>query len=178
MQSYGGVVRNLPKAPAREWPLIPAPECLVFDGKEWERVQLASMRALDRLSTLTAVEVPTVTADATRLGDALRQGQKELATLEVVAARSLQDNAVEEAQNASIRERIDALEADLRHYQDLKRLRDIGAELKLSVVTDGVQPVSRKLMMFCSRKRRQRHQCRSTKISNSYLGRYPRSLRC
>ncbi len=96
---------------------------------------MASMRALDRLSTLTAVEVPTVTADATRLGDALRQGQKELATLEVVAARSLQDNAVEEAQNASIRERIDALEADLRHYQDLKRLRDIGAELKLSVVT-------------------------------------------
>ena len=133
--ALGGVLRNVPRQPRSEWPLLPAPECLVFDGKEWEPIQLAEARIAARLKELSPLDVPTVTDDAARITEALRDAQKELATLEVAATRALQDNAVEEAQNGSIRERISALEADLQHYQDLKRLREIGSVLKLSVVT-------------------------------------------
>jgi len=133
--AFGGVLRNVPKLPRSEWPLVPPPECLIFDGKEWEPVQLAQLRAASRLKELSAVDVPNIADDAARITEALRAAQKELAALEVTATRALQDSAAEETQNASIRERIAALEADLQQYQDLKRLREIGAELKLSVVT-------------------------------------------
>jgi hypothetical protein len=130
----GGVVRNLPKSAPREWPLIPAPECLVFDGKNWERIQLAEIRMASRLEELSKVEVPTVSAAAARVSKTLQEAHKELRSLEASITVALRDSEIEEAQNSSLRERISALEADLQNYQDLKRLRDIGSELKLSVV--------------------------------------------
>jgi phage shock protein A len=131
----GGVIRNLPKEPVAKWPVVPAPECLVFDGKDWDRVQAAAVRAGTRLQELLRKEIPPVSAAVQRVADDLRNAQKHLATLEVMATRALRDNEVEEAQNASIRERIAALEADLQNYQDLKRLRDIGSDMKLTVAT-------------------------------------------
>ncbi|MFB3812674.1 MAG: hypothetical protein ACE14L_01070 [Terriglobales bacterium] len=133
--ALGAVVRNLPKAPVSEWPIVPAPECLVFDGKEWDRVQSATLHANARLMELQKTEVPIVSSASARVASDLRNAQKQLAALEVLAARALRDNEVEEAQNDSIRERISALEADLQNYQDVKRLRDIGSDLKLSVAT-------------------------------------------
>ena len=133
--TLGGVIRNLPKSPPSEWPFLPIPECLVFDGKEWQPIQPAMTTAAERLEKTSAVEVPKVTDDAQRITDALRNAQRELAALEVVGARARQDNSAEDDQNASIRERIAALGTDLQHYQDLKRLRDIGSELNLSVVS-------------------------------------------
>jgi hypothetical protein len=133
--AFGAVIRNIPPTPRVGWPLVPPPQCLVFDGKEWESVQLATTRVSDRLRELSAIEVPTISEDASRVTEALRAAQKELASLEVAMARANQDNEVEESQNGSIRERIRALEADLQNYQDLKRLRDIGSDLNLSVVT-------------------------------------------
>jgi predicted nucleic acid-binding Zn-ribbon protein len=133
--ALGAVVRNLPKVPVSEWPIVPAPECLVFDGKEWDRLQSATLHANARLLELQKTEVPMVSSASARVAGDLRNAQKQLAALEVLAARALRDNEVEEAQNASIRERISALEADLQNYQDLKRLRDIGSDLKLSVAT-------------------------------------------
>jgi hypothetical protein len=133
--TLGGVLRHVPQIPSSEWPLVPTPECLVFNGKEWDRVELAAKEAAVRLDAMASFEVPVVSEDAARVAEALRNAQSELARLEVVATMALQDNATEEAQNDSIRERIAALEADLQHYQDLKRLREIGSDLKLKVVT-------------------------------------------
>jgi hypothetical protein len=132
--AYGAVLRNIPRIPISEWPFVPAPVCLVFDGKEWQTVESASARTSERLKELLAAEIPTASEDASRITEALRLAQKELVGLELAASRASQDNEVEEAQNASIRERIAALGADLQNYQDLKRLRDIGSDLKLSIV--------------------------------------------
>lgn len=133
--AFGGVLRNLPRNPRAEWPLVPAPECLVFDGKEWEPTQAAHGRASGRLKELSTVEIPTISEDAARVTEALQSAQKELAVLEAALAQAMRDNEIEEAQNASIKERMAALETDLQNYQDLKRLRDIGSEMRLSVVT-------------------------------------------
>lgn len=133
--ALGGVIRNLPKVPASAWPLIPAPECLIFDGKDWAHVQTAIIRTKLRLDEISRKEVPIVSAAAERVAEELRIAQKELAALEVLAIRAARDNESEEAETLSIRERIMALEADQQNYQDLKRLRDIGSDLKLSVAT-------------------------------------------
>jgi hypothetical protein len=133
--ALGGVVRGLPREPVSEWPIVPAPECLVFDGKEWDRVQAAALRASARLQEISRKDIPPVSAVAQRVADDLRNAQKQLAAMEMMAARAVRDNEVEEAQNTSIRERIVALEGDLQNYQDLKRLRDIGSDLKLAVAT-------------------------------------------
>ena len=133
--ALGGVVRNLPRLPVSEWPLVPAPECIVFDGNEWERVQAATLRISSRLKDLSTEEVPVVSTAVDRVAEDLRSAQKQLTTLEVLAVRALRDNETEEAENSSIRERIAALEADQQNYQDLKRLRDIGSDLRLSIAT-------------------------------------------
>jgi hypothetical protein len=130
----GGILRNLPKSVPREWPLIPAPECLIFDGKNWERIQLAEVRMAVRAEELSKTEVPTVNAAAARVSRTLEEAQGERRTLEASITVALRDSEIEEAQNSSLRERIAALEVDLQNYQDLKRLRDIGSELKLRVV--------------------------------------------
>ena len=133
--ALGGVVRNLHRLPVSEWPLVPAPECIVFDGNEWERVQAATLRISSRLKDLSTEEVPVVSTAVDRVAEDLRSAQKQLTTLEVLAVRALRDNETEEAENSSIRERIAALEADQQNYQDLKRLRDIGSDLRLSIAT-------------------------------------------
>jgi hypothetical protein len=132
--ALGGVIKNLPKSPASSWPPVPAPECLVFNGREWESIQVAALRAGERLQELAKTEVPPVSEAAQRVSEALRKSQSQLAALEA-GSRAVRETEIEEAQNLSIRGRIGALESDLQRYQDLKRLRDIGSDLKLSVVT-------------------------------------------
>jgi hypothetical protein len=133
--ALGGVIKNLPKSPASTWPPVPAPECLVFNGKEWESIQVTALRAGERLQELAKAEVPPVGEAAQRVSAALQKSQSQLAALEAAGSRAMRETEIEEAQNLSIRVRIAALESDLQRYQDLKRLRDIGSDLKLSVVT-------------------------------------------
>jgi hypothetical protein len=131
----GGVLRNMPKSVPREWPPVPAPLCLMFDGKNWERVEVAELRMAARIDELAKVEVPTVIDAAERVTRSLEQAQSERRSLEASITLAGRDSEIEEAQNSSLRERIPALEVDLQNYQDLKRLRDIGSELTLSVVS-------------------------------------------
>lgn len=136
VRALGAIVRNVPRSAVSEWPVVPAPECLVFDGKEWEQIQSAILRIASRLEEVSKQAVPVVGEAVSRVADDLRNAEKQLSTLEVMAVRAMRDNDVEEEQNVSIRGRIGALEADQQKYQDLKRLRDIGSDLKLSVSTN------------------------------------------
>jgi hypothetical protein len=131
----GGVLRNVPRAVPQEWPMVPAPECLMSDGTKWETIQAVELSLMARLDALSKMEIPTVSAAADRINNELSIAQSELLSLELSVAAAVRDSEVEEAQNAAIRERIVALEEDLQNYQDLKRLRDIGSDLKLKVVS-------------------------------------------
>jgi TPR repeat protein len=65
----------------------------------------------------------------------LRDAQRELVTLEVLAARSIRDNSVEEELNVELRQRLASLQADRQTYLDLRRLHSIGADLALEVAS-------------------------------------------
>ncbi len=132
--ALGGIIRNLPRQPIKDWPPVPAPLCLVFDGAEWEGVTEAILRLSEKVRELSKKEIRIVSEAVASVTEALPKAQKQLSVLEIKASSVFRDAELEEAQNSSIRSHVAALETDLQNYQDLKRLRDIGSDLKLSVV--------------------------------------------
>jgi len=129
------IVKDLPAVPNDSWPLVPHPQVLVSNGTTWETV--ANMIAQDssRLQSMGSVEVPVVSAVSEKVAVQLRQTEQELVKTEIIAQKLFRDTEVETAQNESIRERLGALREDLQHFQDLKRLRDIGSDLNLHVAS-------------------------------------------
>ena len=130
----GGVLKGFPPTPISEWPPVPPPDCLVFDGEDWNGFAEAKAQSTRRLRELAAIAVPTISDDAKRITEQLNSTQREMTALELAANKAEYDTEVEQTQLASVRERISALQADLQNYKDLRRLREIGSELKLKVV--------------------------------------------
>jgi hypothetical protein len=131
--ALGAVVRNVPGSPRVQSHAGPQPDILIFRGNEWLSIHTAEQRDQDQLAAFTAEEIPTTSIDAPRITRELKTAQRELATFEVLAARALRDNSVEEEENGELRQRLATLQADRQSYQDLRRLRSIGADLTLSV---------------------------------------------
>jgi energy-coupling factor transporter ATP-binding protein EcfA2 len=129
----GGLPRRLPKTPTLHWPPVPSVECLAFNGKEWQAVSVASSMAKDRLAVLDARPIATAGEDAARNAEQLKIVQRELSVLEVLASSVSRDVETEAEQIESLDRRIEALSTDLQNYQDIRRLRQIGASVALSI---------------------------------------------
>lgn len=130
--ALGAVVRNVPASPS-VWPVTPSPDVLIFRANEWLSIHTAEQQDQEQLVLFALQEIPTTSVDAPRITSELKTAQRELATLEVLATRVTRDNSVEEEQNTELRERLATLQADRQSYQDLRRLRSIGADLTLNV---------------------------------------------
>ena len=133
--ALGSVVRGLPNAPRASWPGKLTTDVLIFRSNEWLSLFVAEQRDREQLAAFSAAEIPSTSADAPRIAVLLRDAQRELATLEVLAARSVRENSVEEEQNVGLRERLTNLQADRQSYQDLRRLHTIGSGLGLEVAS-------------------------------------------
>jgi hypothetical protein len=127
------VVNDMPQNPGGIWPLIPEPKLLISNGTTWETSTDLINQDTARLHSMDAAGVPTVSQVSEALTERLRESERELINAEIVGAKLSRDTEVEAAQNESIRQRMLALRDDLQHFQDLKRLRDIGSELPLHV---------------------------------------------
>lgn len=137
--ALGAVLRNFPSTPRAIWPPEPPPDVLMFRDNQWISTLVAEERDRQQLAVVAGQEVPSTNVDAPRIGRALRDSQRELSTLEVLSARAARDSSVEEEQNISLKERLNSLQADHQSYQDLRRLRSIGADLALQIA-DGHCP--------------------------------------
>lgn len=133
--ALGSVVRGLPPAPRASWPGKSMADVLIFRDNEWVSLGVAEEKDRQKLAALSAEEIPSTSADAPRITALLRDAQRELVTLEVLAARSIRDNSVEEEQNVELRQRLASLQADRQSYLDLRRLHSIGADLALEVAS-------------------------------------------
>ena len=129
------LVKDLATSPIENWPPVPFPRVLVSNGTVWENVSDVISNDTARLKTMTTVDVPTVSEVSEKVSSQLRQTEQELVNTEILASKLFRDSDVEVAQNESIRQRLGALREDLQHFQDLKRLRDIGSDLNLHVAT-------------------------------------------
>jgi hypothetical protein len=129
------IVKDLPSAPIESWPPVPLPRLLISNGTTWETVRGVIDQDTVRLKSMGAVEVPVVSEVSEKVSAQLRQTEQELVNTEIVATKLFRDTDVEMAQNESIRQRLMALREDLQHFQDLKRLHDIGSDLNLHVAT-------------------------------------------
>jgi predicted nucleic acid-binding Zn-ribbon protein len=78
--------------------------------------------------------IPTAANDTTRITAELKIAQRELASLEVLAASILREVEAEREQIESVDRRIHSLSVDLKNYQDVRRLKQIGANVSLSIV--------------------------------------------
>jgi hypothetical protein len=147
--ALGSVVRGLPNAPRASWPGKSTTDVLTFKSNEWLSLSVAEQKDREQLAALSAEETPSTSADAPRINALLRDAQRELATLEVLAARSIRDNSVEEEQNVELRQRLTNLQADRQSYQDLRRLHTIGADLALEEsLRSIVPPVTNRLKTY------------------------------
>ena len=127
----GAIIRNLPPEPRLEWPLVPAPACLVSTGTNWATIDSALQTTQTTLAEIAKTPVQTVTSDLSRVQRHLREKQKELAAYEVLFASAAKDTEVELAQNESIVKRLKSLNLDLQTYKDVRRLRDIGSTMDI-----------------------------------------------
>lgn len=129
----GGLLRRLPKSPIAYWPPTPTVECLVFDGREWQEVSAVTTSVKERLTVVTAQPVPTAGSDTGRITEQLKTAQRDLSSLEVLAASVAREIETEVAQIEALDTRVHALSIDLQNYQDVRRLRQIGASVSLKV---------------------------------------------
>ncbi len=131
--AFGSVVRGLPAAPRLSWSKGSTGDVLIFRENEWLTLSAAEEKDTTQLSLLVAKDIPSTSEDAPRITKLLADAQRELATVEVLTARSFRDDSAEEEQNAELRLRLASLKADRQSYRDLRRLHTIGAELSLDV---------------------------------------------
>ena len=131
--AFGSVVRGLPVGPRLSWSKGSTGDVLIFRENEWLTLSAAEEKDTTQLSLLVAKDIPSTSEDAPRITNLLADAQRELATVEVLTARSFRDDSAEEAQNAELRLRLASLKADRQSYRDLRRLHTIGAELSLDV---------------------------------------------
>ena len=129
------LVKDLPNSPIENWPPVPHPRLLMSNGATWETVSDIISQDTITLKKMASVEVPSVSEVGEKVSAQLRQTEQELVKTEIIAAKLSRDTEVELAQNESIRKRLAALREDLQHFQDLKRLRDIGSDLNLHVAS-------------------------------------------
>jgi hypothetical protein len=129
----GGIVKGIPMHPAPSWTESSSPTILMSEGPDWVQLDKVLENLSAEYGKLIQEEIPTVQASSDQLTKKLRELEGQLITYELVSARLFDDLQAEEAQNEQLAIRVNQLKADLKHFQDLRRLRELGSDVTPSL---------------------------------------------
>ena len=124
----GGLVNALPPDPIAAWPPDVAPGMLMSRSNHW--VPFSEYREVirKRLEVLNSESVPSAQEAQPRLKPELEESEGQLAEREH-AIRALLNKVENERDEAdALRQRITAVQDDLRKYKDVRRLRNLGSD--------------------------------------------------
>jgi hypothetical protein len=132
----GGLVRDLPRSPVADWPPAVPPQILI--PREGGFVTLDEMLSTSRreLKQLQEEEIPRVESISAELAEGLAMAEQEVLRLELFIERLAGELEADRTQVSSLEVRLQALEEDLRHNNDIIRLRTLGSELGLAIAKE------------------------------------------
>lgn len=129
-----GIVQNLPEDPTSIWPPTVSPKIMVYREQKWMSIEQNLSKDRGLLSDLEENEIPLIHAALEQNKEELKQYETELFERQLVASRLLEDIEVEKFNLTGTKNRLHALDEDLRHNKDVKRLRELGSVMKLNVL--------------------------------------------
>ncbi len=150
LQSFGGVMRNVPTDPNEEWPPNPEPFPEVYEAGQPLPLSVAIDSDKQILLRQQNEPIPTIDVAANEIQRTLDSTLAELSQAEAYSAETYEDIQLERANLSAIETRLPAVTENLDHNLGTKKLRDMGATQALSVVTGKCptcqQPVSDTLL--------------------------------
>lgn len=129
-----GIVQNLPEEPRSIWPPTVTPKLLVYREPAWISIEQSLSKDQGLLSDLEENEIPLINAALEQNKEELKHYETKLLEKQLGASRLLEDIEVEKFNFIGTKSRVTALEEDLRHNKDVKRLRELGSVMKLNVI--------------------------------------------
>ncbi len=125
------VLRAVPEVPQASWPPTPAPQALYSDGENWIELSHALQNLRDRQKQIVDEEIPRAEQVSQEVIADLRKAEERLAALTNRLDQSSSELVAERSHVNSIHKRLQALQDDLKDYQDLKRVLDRGGDVPL-----------------------------------------------
>lgn len=132
----GGVARDVPMAPISDWPPAAPPQILISKETAFTTLDQSLAEARAELKKLEQEEIPRVEQISLELAKELAAAEQEVLRLELFVERLGGDLEADRAQEASLEERLQALQEDLRHNRDIVRLRNLGSALQLATMKE------------------------------------------
>ena len=126
-KDVNGAVQDLPGQPVMSWPPQIPPRFSIARNESWVSASEAIERDQVRLHDLETEGIPKLQQVTVDVEEKLSAAQEQLAQKDFALRQLYETLQTETAQVASTEERIEALEEDLRRYQDLQRLQEFGS---------------------------------------------------
>ncbi|MFZ0662384.1 MAG: hypothetical protein WAM66_06795 [Acidobacteriaceae bacterium] len=124
----GGLVNALPAEPVSAWPPDVPPHMLMSRSNQWVPFTEYQQVIRERLETLVSATVPSAQAAKPRLQPELQDAEGQLAEREHAIRALLNKIETERDEADALRQRISAVQDDLRKYKDVRRLRKLGSD--------------------------------------------------
>lgn len=123
-----GMVRGIPREPVSSWPPEVPPTLSVMQRSEWVSLSTHLEGLRKRLAQLLAVVVPSAQAAGPRIRVELSEAEEQLSDRERVIGLLLDKIETDTAEAESLKQRIDAINDDLRKYKDVRKVRRLGSQ--------------------------------------------------
>lgn len=132
--SLNGAIRDVPRAPIVSWPPAVPPLITIAISGKWLPVDEARQSAEAELKELEGELIPRVNQVVRSTEEALTQEEEKLGNLEIGIGQLLEELELDMVQLAEIKERLEAVEEDLRQNQDSLKLRQLGSVREIEIV--------------------------------------------
>lgn len=123
-----GMVRGIPREPVSSWPPEVPPTLSVMQRSEWVPLSTHLEGVRNRLTELQALMVPSAQSAEPRIKVELSEAEEQLSDRERVIGLLLDKIEADTAEAESLKQRIDAINDDLRKYKDVRRIRRLGSQ--------------------------------------------------
>lgn len=133
-ENNNGIIQNLTEEPTSIWPPTVPPKIMIYREEKWISIEQSASIDRSLLAALEENEIPLIQDAIEQNKEELKQFETELFEMQLTASRLLEDIEIEKVNLTGTKNRLSALEEDLRHNKDVKRLRELGSIMKLNVL--------------------------------------------
>lgn len=133
-EENNGIIQNLPEEPVAIWPPTIPPKVMMYRENKWIPIEEILSNERNQLTEIEENEIPLINAALEQNKKELQAYEAELIEKQIGTSRLLEDIGVERFNLDGMNKRLTALEEDLRHNKDVKRLRDLGSIKKMNIM--------------------------------------------
>lgn len=133
-ENNNGIIQNLTEEPTSIWPPTVSPRIMIYREEKWISIEQGVSIDQSLLAEIEKNEIPLIQGAIEQNKEDLKRYETELFETQLTASRLLEDIEIEKVNLAGTKNRLSALDEDLRHNKDVKRLRNLGSIMNLNVL--------------------------------------------